>query len=143
MVVIAIIALLTGIIMTNLSQSRGKARDAKRISDIGQLQLTMALFFDRCKQYPATLALSANNGCPSGITLQSYISSIPNPPAGTTYDYAVDTTTHTNYVLHTKLENTNEVLKDGIKDASKPAFVTFSCYIDATNNQLEYCLGPN
>ena len=66
-----------------------------------------------------------------------------NPTAGLSDDYAVDTTTHTNYVLHTKLENTNEVLKDGIKDASKPAFVTFSCYIDATNNQLEYCLGPN
>lgn len=143
MVVIAIIALLTSIITSSLFGSRAKARDAKRISDIGQLQLTLAIFFDRCKQYPATLTLGANNGCPAGITLQSYTSSIPIAIDGSAYDYTVDTNSYTNYVLHTKLESTNEVIKDSLSNTSKPSFASgFNCY-DSTSYPLEYCLGPN
>ena len=104
LVVIAIIALMTGIIVTNLSSSRGKARDTKRISDVGQLQLTLELFYDRCRQYPSSLVTTDNAGgtCPSGITLGSYISQIPTSPTGTAYDY-VTNTTKTDYVLHTTL----------------------------------------
>jgi prepilin-type N-terminal cleavage/methylation domain-containing protein len=51
-VVIAIIGILTGIVTTNFASSRSRARDAKRISDLGHIQLALELYFDRCKQYP-------------------------------------------------------------------------------------------
>jgi prepilin-type N-terminal cleavage/methylation domain-containing protein len=52
LVVIAIIAILTGIVATNFTSARSRARDAKRVSDLGHIQLAIELYFDRCKQYP-------------------------------------------------------------------------------------------
>ena len=110
-VVVAIIALLTGIVLTALSGSRAKARDGQRISDVSQLQGTLELYFDRCGQYPNSLSTDANNGCPSAtppITLGTFISQIPTPPGGGSYDYATLSTSGgplANYVLHTTLES--------------------------------------
>ncbi len=119
LVVIAIIALLSGIVMTSLSAPKGKARDAKRISDIGNIQVALALFFDRCKQYPwnIPLATSASEGCPSGITLGSFMSVIPTAPAPGTYKYAILENADgeaIDYVLSTTLESTSEIVKDGL-----------------------------
>ena len=114
MVVIAIIGILTAIITANLAQSKSKSRDAKRISDIAQLQLALELFFDRCNVYPSTLATGSTNGsCPpdpvSGqqINLGNFIAQIPSDPtAGSTYLYGVNNAaTPTDYVLHAQLEN--------------------------------------
>jgi prepilin-type N-terminal cleavage/methylation domain-containing protein len=150
MVAIAIIVLLTGIIMTNLVSSKSKSRDAKRISDLGQIQLALELYFDRCKQYPALpppatptpnpLNVAAANNCPTGsnITLGSFISKIPTPPSNATfYDYAVNPSgPPTDYVLHVTLENSSEVLKDSLTGS----LYGLTCYNGSTNK--EYCLGP-
>ncbi len=167
MVTISIIAILTGIIITNLTSSRSKARDAKRVSDLGQIQLALELYFDRCKQYPkqvngdrhisnAMLTVHNGPGCStsSSITLSSYISNIPTPPSGTgetTYGYdVISVNAPTNYVLHTRLENYNEVLKDstpthpfpsGVISGSpsgSPSASEFSCGAGT----LDYCLTP-
>ncbi|OHA26012.1 MAG: hypothetical protein A3D52_01335 [Candidatus Taylorbacteria bacterium RIFCSPHIGHO2_02_FULL_44_36] len=82
LVVIAIIAILTSIVTANLSSARQKARDTKRVSDIKQLQLALALYADaNSNRYPAALASLA----------PIYIQVIPMPPGGTsqtTYSYA-------------------------------------------------------
>ncbi|MES2216741.1 MAG: type II secretion system protein [Patescibacteria group bacterium] len=167
MVTVAIIALLTGIIVTNLTGSRSKARDAKRISDIGQIQLALELYFDRCKQYPQQIGgdphisnamLNVSNGCPAAnpaIKLSSYISNIPTPPGGTSqvlYDYDVNNLSRpTSYVLHTKLENYNEVLKDSAPTHPFPGGPTSSAAPSGTGSPttatcgaatLDYCLTP-
>src|SRR3954464_9740768 len=86
MITVAIIALLTAIILTNLNQPKVRARDAKRVSDIGQLQLALELFFDRCNRYPIVqngmprlvdpdlndLTNAPKNGCPDGISLSTF-----------------------------------------------------------------------
>ncbi len=152
LVVIAIIALLTGIIMTNLSSSRGKARDAKRISDIGQMQLAVELFFDRCKLFPLadtgtnTLLDPNTNTCTvSGTTvkLADYLSKIPLAPAGTTYNYFVNTN-RSDYFLHVTLEKTNEAVRDGMDAA--PSWYTGSTFppdnkvCDDDAGAVQYCL---
>ncbi len=49
----------------SLSSARQKSRDAKRISDIGQIQLALELYFDAHQGYPLTLApLSEENFIP-------------------------------------------------------------------------------
>jgi len=52
LVVIAIIGLLSSIVLTSLNSARAKARDAKRQSELKQLQLTLELFYDSNGSYP-------------------------------------------------------------------------------------------
>lgn len=54
LVVIAIIGILSSVVLASLSTARQKSRDAKRISDIGQVQLALELYFDRTQSYPST-----------------------------------------------------------------------------------------
>jgi prepilin-type N-terminal cleavage/methylation domain-containing protein len=129
--VIAIIALLTGITIRSLAGSRGKARDATRVSDVHQLQLAMALYVDRCNQYPNSLSLTAGEGCPTGVTLGTFIGQIPVPPSGTSqtsYDtyYSKYFTPNrvsgagVNYVLVTLLETNNAAMPKSLQAASIP-----------------------
>ncbi|MDE1975431.1 MAG: type II secretion system protein [Patescibacteria group bacterium] len=155
LVVIAIIGILSGIILTNLSSARAKARDAQRISDIGQLQLALSLYYDRCQQYPPSDSNKIDNntlsqgqgsgqGCPAGIKLGSFISQIPIDPNGGNYDYAVGSLSGTNndYVLHASLEYQNSVQANSLSNSNKPSYATsFSCY-DSSSHQNDYCLGP-
>lgn len=161
LVVITIVSVMTGVIVTNVSGSRGKARDAQRVSDLSQFQLALALYLDRCGSYPATLTIAANNGCPSGVTLGSYIAQIPAPPAGTSqtgsYNYAIlnnGSGVYVSYVLRARLESTNAAVARSLNAASIPQpgspfswspSTTASPYNACSNssNSLEYCVGPN
>ena len=150
LVVVAIIGVLAAIIYPNIAGSRGKARDAQRISDAGQLQLSLSLFYDRCGQYPSSLSTSANNGCPTGVTLGTFINSIPTPPTGTTqssYDYATLTVSSVivNYVIHAVLEQYNAATAKGL--SAMPAAgsgswsATYTCSNSSTS--LDYCVSAN
>ena len=147
MVVIAIIAILTGILLTEFNPAKSKARDAKRVSDLNQVQLALELYYDRCKEYPATVPLNANdyNGCPPTtpqINFATYVGNIPTAPAPGSYDYATNGSSDpSDYVLHVTLENSNSVAQDGRQNISDinnfASGNTFTC--DTTVN---YCLGP-
>ncbi|MEK7641896.1 MAG: type II secretion system protein [Patescibacteria group bacterium] len=128
LVVIAIIALLTGIVMTNLTGSKSKARDAKRVSDVGQVQLALELFFDRCKVYPLLLELDDDGAgaCPSNITLGTFIGKIPTDPttslaydyvSGVVFDYSLPNT-GSEYFLRAQLEADSPALRDDLDDLS-------------------------
>ena len=54
LVVIAIIGILSSVVLASLSTARQKSRDAKRISDLGQVQLALELYFDKVQSYPST-----------------------------------------------------------------------------------------
>ncbi len=144
LVVIGIIALLSGIILVSLNSSRAKARDAKRISDIAQIQLSLEQYFDRCQQYPANITdLTAPCATNSSITLGTFISKIPTPPSGgsvtqTAYDYAVNTTGYGDFVLHATFEGPNVATKDGLHAAPSWAS-SFNC--DDSSASLDYCVG--
>ena len=155
LVVIAIIGILTSIVMANLSSARSKARDAKRISDIGQIQLALELYYDRCKQYPAsgtgegavTLSTGFNNNCTTvtpAITLGSYISQIPSSPSPGSYTYYVDNrASPSDYVLSVALENYNEVMKDSLSPTALPLINRYGATCDNnTASPHNYCIGP-
>ncbi|MFA6459223.1 MAG: type II secretion system protein [Candidatus Paceibacterota bacterium] len=145
LVVIAIISLLTGIMITNITASRSKARDGKRISDLGQIQLAINLYYDRCKQFPIAtgggeVTSDATNCTGNSGNLKDYISTIPKPPSSpltsqTKYDYYVNSN-NTDYMLHIQLENSNELVRDGMQS---PASFASGATCDSTVN---YCLGP-
>ncbi len=145
MITIAIIALLTSIIITSAGPSRSKSRDLKRISDMGQLQLALELYFDRCKHYPITLETgNSANVCTvssgASVNVDTYISQIPTAPSPSTYTYITDSA-HDDYVLYTTLENAVDAQKDSLSDSHKPSFASaIACY--SATNLLSYCLGP-
>lgn len=89
LVVIAIIGLLASVVLISLNRARMKARDARRISDIRQLQIALSLYYSDYNFYPGN-----NNqwydqdGCLAtyvdiGTLLGSYITT-PKDPLGRT-----------------------------------------------------------
>jgi general secretion pathway protein G len=80
LVVIAIIGLLASIILGALSTAQQKGRDTTRIADIRELQSALQLYDQTCHSYPSTLTITANNNCPSGTSLGSFIATVPTDP---------------------------------------------------------------
>lgn len=81
LVVIAIIGILSSVVLASLNSARQKGRDAKRISDVKQLQLALELYYDANSKYPT--AISGTE-----LTAPGYIAVIPKDPTGNTnYSY--------------------------------------------------------
>lgn len=119
LVVISIIGLLAAVVLVSLNSARTKSRDARRLSDMHQLQNAMELFYSSCNGYPSTLATTANNGCPAGTTLGTFLAQIPvNPtPGGSTYAYT-QTGSGTGYTVTFTLEGQVNNLASGLHTAS-------------------------
>jgi len=101
LVVIAIISILASIVMVSLNTARAKARDARRISDIRQLQLALQMYYDASGSYPAAL---------SKLTT-TYIAAVPKDPNGTSdYRYCVSSTYGYHLGTAAALETTNTAL---------------------------------
>jgi prepilin-type N-terminal cleavage/methylation domain-containing protein len=142
LVVIAIIGILSSVVLASLSTARAKSRDARRISDLGQIQLALELYFDSASTYPTTTP-AAVVGSNLNVLTPTYIPKIPTDPTPTTksYYYGGSATT---YVLGTILErDDNPALKT---DADATAFSFTggfaSCTGSAVTPELCYDITP-
>jgi prepilin-type N-terminal cleavage/methylation domain-containing protein len=107
LVVIAIIGILASVVLASLNSAREKSRDARRISDVKQLQLALELYFDASSTYPAALADVAPD----------YIAAVPADPLDAAYDYD-QLDSGTNYVLGGTLEDENHQALDNDIDGT-------------------------
>jgi prepilin-type N-terminal cleavage/methylation domain-containing protein len=96
LVVIAIIGILASVVLASLNSAREKSRDARRISDIKQLQLALELSFDSAQAYPAAS---------STLVTQGFMPSLPSDPLGGGYVYTPSGTPATSYTLCATLED--------------------------------------
>lgn len=100
LVVVAIIGLLSTLAVVALGSARQKARDAKRVSDIKQIQTALELYFSDQNTYPVVaaavtlgdathLTLSSTNAFAAAAAGTTYMGLVPsNPtPNGTAYTY--------------------------------------------------------
>ena len=86
LVVIAIIGILSSVVLASLNSAREKSRDAKRVSDIKQLQLALEFYFDANGGYPSTIAGAAGD---AHLVTPGYIATIPTDTVGgASYSYA-------------------------------------------------------
>lgn len=84
LVVIAIVGILSSVVLASLNSARKKGRDARRISDIKQLQLALELYYDSYGTYPADLS-AANLATPPD---NAFLSAVPvDPSTGNSYYY--------------------------------------------------------
>ncbi len=104
LVVIAIIGLLSTLAVVSLNNARQKSRDAKRISDVKQVQTALELYYNDQNGYPTQEGeLDSTNfkcldedgfgaTCDAGGT--TYMSQVPGNPSpvdsGGAYDYDVN-----------------------------------------------------
>jgi hypothetical protein len=96
-------------------------------------------YYETCREYPATLTVGANNGCPSGTTLGTFIPSIPTDPLGASYTYGTSGSGngYDAYVARAELERSHAVLTDDL-DGNTHDGASLACDDSA---QLYYCVG--
>jgi len=133
LVVIAIIGLLVSMLLVRLSDIKREARDARRVSDIYQVALALAVYNDQYGQYPGTSGSNDWVTMESALESEGFIQAVPNDPGANTYEYWVADDNH-DYVLNATLEDINhDALKTDVDGAD-----IFGCNCDG----LEYCLKP-
>jgi general secretion pathway protein G len=144
LVVIAIIGIMSAVVLASFSAAKSRSRDVKRISDLSNIQLALAGYFNRCGDYPAMASTSAgypsDTGCPSGITLGTYIANIPTDPTNTgsfIYTYYADSGKD-DYFLHATLENNNNPTNNSL--SSVPSWYTPG--VNCSQTTYDYCVGP-
>lgn len=124
-VVIAIIGLLSTMAVVALGSARSKARDAKRLSDLKQLQTALELFNTDKNLYPTGAAITLGDAAHScldstGFTTAAlcntaaYMGKVPADPQSTkSYVYTVNGAN--DYTINATLEGEINGLSGGIK----------------------------
>lgn len=72
LVVISIISLLSSIVMVGLNSARAKARDARRISDLHNIQLALEMYYQTYGGYPSS-------ACPTEVNYRIKVSLAQEP----------------------------------------------------------------
>ncbi len=99
LVVFFVIGILTVIGFGSIINSKEKARDARRVADMKEIQLGLALYYDVNKAYPASLSTLSDVG-------QKYLPSIPtDPETGGAYEY-LTSSGNEHYCIGVTLEST-------------------------------------
>ncbi len=120
MVVVAVIAILATALLVGLGGARKRARDARRVSDVRQVQNVLELYYAKTGHYP-----DANSwaGLESVLTTgdDKVTNQLPQDPMkddGRTYYYGVSSDQQ-NYTVGATLENKdNVVLNDDVDGTS-------------------------
>ena len=97
LVVIAIIGLLATLSVIALNTARVKARDARRVSDVKQIQTALEMYFDQNSYYPYPVT----NG---PVPTSTYISSVPTNPQPV--DTGCSATAGNNYIYNSATGST-------------------------------------
>ncbi len=109
LVVIAIIGLLASIVLASLNSARIKGRDARRLSDLKEIQTALELYYsDHNKYIINTTAITDNAGFQTALAALSsggYMSTIPNDPGSNHYTY-LSTASGSFYCLGANMEGT-------------------------------------
>lgn len=141
LIVVAIIAILASVVLVGLGPTRRLGRDSRRISDLGQVQNGLELYFNKCGYYPGGQAAGSCTGY-SAISgwsaLQDAltgtgssrgylgITSIANDPtAGKDYCYTASSG-GTGYILGAQLEDTSNPALRGSLDTGACGSLTCS-----------------
>lgn len=81
LVVIAIIGILSSVVLASLNSARVKGRDARRISDIKQMQLALELYYDVNQSY--IVGTGSASTTLTALVSNNFISSVPQDPTNT------------------------------------------------------------
>jgi len=130
LVVIAIIGILSTLAVVSLNNAREKSRDAKRVSDVKQVQTALELYFADNNGYPAGTAIvlggaaaqtlsSAGFTASGSATGTTYMGQVPSNPSPGGADYAyTQTSSGVSYTFGFTLEGQTGGLASGAHTAT-------------------------
>jgi prepilin-type N-terminal cleavage/methylation domain-containing protein len=132
LVVIAIIGLLSTLSVLALNTARAKARDAKRISDVKQIQTALEMYYNDVSDYPGDASVTPGQAISSGNgTFLRQIPSAPLPTDGavcgsnvTAYTYtrvAATTGGNASYQIRYCLGSTVNSITGNVMQTATPA----------------------
>lgn len=126
LVVIAIIGLLSTLAVVSLNSARAKARDAKRLSDISQIQAALDHYYTDNNTYPQTqaalnLGVDVTALCNSAVGWQAsceanetaYMTQLPQDPLNN-HAYQYQVSDGTTYNISFTLESEINGFSDGL-----------------------------
>ena len=111
LVVIVIIGILATLATVALSSARGKARDARRVSDVKQIQTALELYYNDAGGYPTNGGFPTSTdkltaGSPLVYSGTTYMAKVPfnaapyaDPGCGDISTYAYNSTSATTYTI--------------------------------------------
>jgi prepilin-type N-terminal cleavage/methylation domain-containing protein len=166
LIVVAIIAILASIVLVGLGPTQQSGRDARRLSDLHEIQNGLELFYNKCGYYPGSLnagacsnvlatagsypasaGASTYGGVAASITAGSAglgLSTMPNDPTGgATYRYTVNGSPATQYILGTTLENGNNSVFTSYTapvNFTSPSGDTYNCAPPTNGSPAYYCV---
>lgn len=117
LVVIAIIGILSSVVLASLNSARQKSRDARRISDMKQVQLALELYFDSANGYITETTPVAVSSL-SELTAANYISTLPTDPLSSNTEYSYISADGSSYCVGAVLEDSNHAQVGSSCDAT-------------------------
>lgn len=113
LIVISIIAVLTGISIFSMQGARKQGRDGDRKSDLETIRSALELYRADCNKYPSgsgnaeTVLGSPFTGSVGSCNTNTYLKTTPKDPSSVSYSYSSG---GTNYELCTTLEDPGTVM---------------------------------
>jgi len=116
LVVVSIISILAGLLLVNLQNIRGRARDLKRKHDLNEVKKALRLYYNDNQSYPqAGVSGNIGEGCGGGACTwgvstfgfsgNTYMQKLPEDPLDDNPQYYYEQTDSENFTLSACLEN--------------------------------------
>lgn len=152
LIVVAIIAILSSVVLVGLGPTQSSGRDARRLSDLRQTMNGLELYYNKCGYYPGT---SVTNPCGNFVQITSdgwnalgttltgalAISTVPkDPTGGKTYYYGTNNV-GSSYIVAAILENTSGAVFTSYQAPSVSGFGTISG--SGTPATISSCSAPS
>ena len=143
LVVLTIIAILSGAALAALTGFRASARDTRRVSDLQNTQNYLELYFNKCGRYPGDASCGGTNptswaGLTTALGAVMDTAKVPKGPVSTrTYYYGIDTTAGQEglrYVVGAQLERDNSLLQNDVDGT------VYGVNCDDTSPNFYYCI---
>lgn len=162
LIVVAIIGILASVVLVGLGPAQQAGRDARRLSDLHQVQNGLELYYNKCGFYPGSAASGActasNNAATAGYTDMSAaivgsslgINTMPLDPtnaAPRVYMFRTNGQTANQYVLAAVLESVNNTVFTSYTPLTAAQLATYTAGDNLTQTGVttqcaapEYCL---
>jgi prepilin-type N-terminal cleavage/methylation domain-containing protein len=151
LIVVAIIAILASVVLVGLGPTQQAGRDARRISDLHEVQNGLEFYYNKYGIYPGTNAGAAGSPGATWVAFSTVLTSsglgvqsVPSDPNSTkSYQYAYGPA-NTSYVLAAGLENIANAAFSGYPSSTLNSAIGSSTVIIASSSTApQSCTPPN
>ena len=130
LIVVAIVGILSSVVLVGLGPVQRRGRDARRISDIRQVQTGLELYYGKYGEYPDAADWEGLRQTLMNASIG--VSNVPDDPNGS-YEYVTD---GTSYILGARLDDgENPALKSDIDEAP-----IWTAGFDCSDSENKYCV---